>query len=185
VVRLIKVAEMANETVPGCRTEILWGQLLVRPHEDGSHQAVLTDLAFVLCDAGLHRGGTRVIQGPGLWLPTGEEDHAVPDLAVVVADHRDHDVAYNCLAPVAFRLIVEVTSETWWDDLHRKPRAYAAAEVPVYVIGDREHDEVIVLTEPKNGEYRSRTVYRPGEPFSLPESIGAKVEVEAAAFLTK
>ncbi|MFH9351060.1 hypothetical protein [Kitasatospora sp. NPDC017646] len=31
------------------------------------------------------------------------------------------------------------------------------------------------MTEPKDGEYREKVVHRPGESFTLPESIGAVV----------
>jgi putative restriction endonuclease len=182
-VRLIDVAEMVNQVLPGHRSEILGGQLIVNPPADIPHGVSLTDLTLAL--AILHQGETQVVQAAGLWLPTGKEDHAVPDLAVVDADYEDHIVAFKCAEPSVFRMVVEITSTNWRDDLDRKPAAYASAGVPVYVIGYREHNEVIVLTEPKDGEYRSRSVYRPGESFTLPESIGAKVEVEADAFLKK
>lgn len=180
-VRLIDVADLVNELLPGHRSEILEGQLIVNPPADGPHGESVIDL--VLAFSALHRGRTRLLQGAGLWLPTGEQDHVVPDLAVVDEDYRDHEVAYKCYEPSVFRMVVEITSTNWRDDLERKPGAYASAGVPVYVIGDRRHGEVVVLTEPKDGEYRTRTVYRPGETFVLPESVGAEVEVAADAFL--
>jgi Uma2 family endonuclease len=180
-VRLIDVAEMVHQLLPGHRSEILGGQLIVNPPADFPHSKALTKLTLAL--AILRQGKVEVVQGVGLWLPTGEEDHLVPDLAVVDDDAEDHVVAYRCLEPSVFRMVVEITSTNWRDDLERKPGAYAAAGVPVYVIGDRKHGEVVVLTEPKEGEYRSRTVYRPGESCTLPESIGDKVEVEADIFL--
>ncbi len=179
--RLIDVAEVVHQLLPGHRSEILEGQLIVNPPADFPHGKALTDLTLAF--AVLHQGETQVVQGAGLWLPTGDDDHLVPDLAVVDNDAEEHGVAYKCLEPSVFRMVVEITSTNWRDDLYRKPGAYAAAGVPVYVIGDREHREVILLTEPKGGEYRSRSVARPGESFTLPESIGAKVEVEADAFL--
>jgi Uma2 family endonuclease len=180
-VRLIDLAEEAHELLPGHRSEILGGQLIVNPPASATHQASLTDLTLAL--AVLHRGETRLIQGLGMWLPTGDEDHAVPDLAVVEEGYRDHLVAYRCYEPSVFRMVVEITSTNWRDDVDRKPGYYAAAGVPVYVIGDRKHREVVVLTDPRGGEYRTRAFYKPGESFVLPESIGAKVEVEADAFL--
>ncbi|WP_269853843.1 hypothetical protein [Streptomyces sp. RPT161] len=53
----------------------------------------------------------------------------------------------------------------------------------MYVIADRKHNEVVVLSDPLNGEYRSRAVYRKGQTFTLPESIGAKVEMDVDSLL--
>jgi hypothetical protein len=51
------------------------------------------------------------------------------------------------------------------------------------VIVDRRNRRVRVLTEPEFGEYRVHAVYPPGESFTLPESIGAAVTLEAGSVL--
>lgn len=178
---LIDVAELAAQRLPGHKVEILEGRLIVTPPADGPHGEGLTDTTLAF--AALHRGETRVIQAIGIWLPTGDDEHAVPDLAVVDADYRDHEVKFKCYDPAVFRLVLEVTSTNWRDDLDVKPGAYARAGIPVYVIGDREHREVVVLTEPRDGEYRTRAVHKPGETFTLPESVGTTVELETHALL--
>ncbi|WP_346135962.1 Uma2 family endonuclease [Streptomyces carpaticus] len=180
---LMDLAELTHQVLPGHRSEILEGQLIVNPPADGPHGVSLTGLTLAL--APLHGGQTQVVQAMGLWLPTGRDDHAVPDLAVVDDDYRDHLVGYNCYRPSVFRMVVEITSANWRDDLERKREAYAAASVPVYVIGDRKHGEVVVLTDPVDGEYRTRSVHRPGESLVLPESIGAKIEIEADLLLSR
>lgn len=180
---LIDTAELLNQALPGHRVEILGGQLTVTPPPDGAHAESLTTVMGPLLTAGLHAGETRVMQGIGLWLPTGDDDHAIPDLAIVDADYDDHEVRFNCLDPAVFRLVLEVTSSNWRTDLFTKPDLYAAAGVPVYVIGDRKHQEVIVHAEPHNGTYRTRSVYDKDQSFVLPESIGAKVELSAQALL--
>lgn len=180
---LLDIAEMVYQNFPGHRAEIVGGRLIVTPPPDGPHGESLTDVMAPLLAADLHRGETRVIQGMGLWLPTDDDDYVVPDLSIVDADFRDHLIKFNCYAPSVFRLVIEVTSSNWRDDTEAKPDAYATAGVPVYVIGDRKHNEVIVLTEPHDGEYFSRSRHLPGETFTLPESIGAKVELEVASLL--
>ncbi|MFB7762571.1 Uma2 family endonuclease [Streptomyces xiamenensis] len=127
----------------------------------------------------------RVAQAIGLWLPTGREDHAAPDPAVVDDDYQDHLLGHNCYRPSVFRMVVEITSSDWRDDLERERAAYTEAQVPVYVIGDRKHGRVLVLTDPVGGEYRTQSVYRPGESLVLPESIGAKTEIEADLLLKR
>ncbi|TDC26954.1 Uma2 family endonuclease [Streptomyces sp. 8K308] len=178
---LLDLAETVHRNMPGFRPEIIGGALTVSPPADGQHARSLTGLTLAL--AALHGKETLVVQGVGLWLPTGTFDHVVPDLAVVDGDFEDHQMPYNCYAPSAFRLVVEITSTNRANDVMMKPRVYAQAEVPVYLIGDRQNREAVLLTDPLEGEYRSRSVYRPGESFTLPESIGAAVELDVDTLL--
>jgi Uma2 family endonuclease len=180
---LIEIAEMAAHRLPGHKVEILGGRLIVTPPPDGPHGEALTGVTLAF--AALHRGETRVIQGMGVWLPTGDDDHAVPDLAIVDADYREHEVEYRCYDPAVFRLVLEITSSDWRDDLGVKPRAYARAGIPVYVIGDRKHHEVVVYTDPRGGEYTTQAVHKPGKTFTLPAAIGSGVELETDALLLR
>lgn len=88
------------------------------PPADGPHADSLTDLTFAFAPA--HGAETRVAQAMGVWLPDGPEDYAIPDLAVVDADYRDHLVADNCYDPVVFRMVLEVTSSNYATDLKTK-----------------------------------------------------------------
>jgi Uma2 family endonuclease len=177
---LLDVTETLFQHLPGYRPEIIGGQLTVTPPADGSHQDSIMSLALALAE--LHGEETRIVPGIGMWLPDGD-DYIIPDLAVVDADFRDHVVAYNCHSPSVFRMVLEITSTNHTSDTVDKPVAYAGVGVPVYVIGDRKRREVVILTSPRNGEYRARVVYRPGESFWLPESIGAKVELDVDTLL--
>ncbi|MFI8217687.1 Uma2 family endonuclease [Streptomyces sp. NPDC085932] len=104
----------------------------------------------------------------GLWLPTGSEDYAIPDLVVVNADIDDHLV---------------VTSGNWKDDLRTKAAAYAEAKVPVYVVVDRKHQRLRVLTDPVGSGYENHRPHAPGELVTLPDSIGAKVTLDVGEIL--
>ncbi|MFE6038077.1 Uma2 family endonuclease [Streptomyces sp. NPDC056452] len=115
---------------------------------------------------------------PGL--PGGPEDYAIPDLAVVDADDDEHLIENNCYDPAVFRLVLEVTSSNYKNDLRDKVAVYAEADIPVHVIVDRKHSRVHVLTEPTGGEYNSHEVYAPGRAAALPDSIGAKVTLDVA-----
>ncbi|GAB2985290.1 Uma2 family endonuclease [Streptomyces pseudoechinosporeus] len=160
---------------PGYRVEIIGGQILVSPPPDGPHAVALTDLMLPFLTAGLHGTESRVVQGIGLWLPTGTEDYAIPDLSLVDADFQDHYVENNCYDPVCFRLVLEVTSSNYRTDLRDKVKAYASAKVPVYVIVDRKHQRLHVLTEPAGDEYENHRPHSPGEVVTLPEEVGAEV----------
>ncbi|GGT86440.1 Uma2 family endonuclease [Streptomyces coeruleorubidus] len=180
---LIAEANRLMERNPGYRVEIIGGQILASPPPDGPHGDVLTDLTLPFIAVGLHGTESRLIQGIGLWLPTGTEDYAIPDLSLVDADYRDHLIENNCYEPVCFRLVLEVTSSNYRTDLRTKVTAYAEAKVPVYVIVDRKHQRLHVLTEPAGDTYANHRPHAPGELVTLPETIGAEVTLDVAAIL--
>ncbi|MFJ9922154.1 Uma2 family endonuclease [Streptomyces rubiginosohelvolus] len=177
---LTEVANRLMDRLPGYRVEIIDGMLTVAPLRDGPHADALTTVMLPLLSAGLSDGDTEVevLQGIGLRLPSGPEDYAIPDLSIVDADFDDHLTENNCYDPACFRLVLEVTSESHRTDLRHKVTAYAQAKVPVYVIVDRKHGRVHVLTEPLPSGYDRHEVYAPGQQAPLPASIGAEVSLD-------
>lgn len=125
---------LSHALPPGHRVEILQGRLTVTPPPDGSHALSLTWLVEAFGGAGARKAGLRYVQGIGLWLPTVSDDFAIPDFAVVDEDFRDAHVQKNCYAANVFRLVVEVTSSNWSDDLGPKVECYAEAGIPVYIL---------------------------------------------------
>jgi Uma2 family endonuclease len=182
-VTLTTIADEIMERHPGYRVEIIGGHLLVTPSPDAPHARALTKLMRPFIAAGLADGETEVLQKVGLWLPTGGEDYAIPDLVVVDADIDDHLVENNAYDPACFRLVLEVTSGNWKDDLKTKVAAYAEAKVPVYVVVDRKHQRLHVLTDPVGSGYENHRPHAHGELVTLPDSIGAKVTLDVAEIL--
>jgi hypothetical protein len=180
---LLEVADRLIAELEGHRVEIIGSQITVTPPANSAHSRALSRLMRPLFAAGLDEGVTNVLQAVGVWLPDGPSDYAIPDLAVVEADIDDHLIEFNCYDPSVFRMVLEVTSSNLGDDLRKKPLAYAAADIPIYVIVDRTSRRVLVLTEPRDGEYRVQTPYRPGQRVDLPASIGAEVSFEVDAVL--
>ncbi|MEV0007492.1 Uma2 family endonuclease [Streptomyces sp. NPDC051840] len=177
---MLVTANRLTEQLPGHRVEIIGGVITVAPPPDGPHANALTTLMIPFLAAGLHGDETKVLQAVGLWLPGGPEDYAIPDLAIVDADLDEHLVENNCYDPACFRLVLEVTSGNYQADLRNKVAAYAGAKIPVYVIVDRKHDRVHVLTEPLVTGYDRHEVYAPGQEAPLPASIGAEVVLDVA-----
>ena len=177
---LLETAGKLTEQLPGYRVEIIGGVITVAPPPDVPHARALTKLMRPFIAAGLDDEDSEVLQGVGLWLPGGPEDFAIPDLAIVDADCDDHLITNNCYDPAVFRLVLEVTSSNYNNDLRNKVAAYAEAKVPVYVIVDRKHGRVHVLTDPAGSTYDSHRVYAPGQTVTLPESIGAEVDLDVA-----
>ncbi|MGX1477003.1 UNVERIFIED_CONTAM: hypothetical protein RKD50_005811 [Streptomyces canus] len=117
------------------------------------------------------------VQGVGLWLPTLPEDFAIPDFSVVDPDFRDAHISKNYYAPNVFRMVVEMTSSNWSDDLGPKVECYAQAGLPVYLIADRKHDEVLLYTDPADGEYSDPLRFKRGQTVPVPESVGVTLEL--------
>jgi hypothetical protein len=174
---LIAEANRLMDRNPGYRVEIIGGSITV------THARALSRLRRPFVAAGLDGDKTEVLEGLGLWLPTGAEDYAIPDLAVVDVDFEDHLVENNCYDPIAFRLVLEVTSSNYENDLRAKVGAYAKAKIPVYVIVDRKHQRLHVLTDLSADMYASHRVHAPGEVVALPDSIGAKVTLDVDEIL--
>ncbi|WP_189265791.1 Uma2 family endonuclease [Streptomyces fuscichromogenes] len=180
---LTEAADMFGDRMPGYRVEIIGGQLLVTPPPDGPHGEVLTDLMVPFLAAGLHGKQSKVIQGIGLSLPEGPEDYAIPDLSLVDSDYVDHRTENGCYDPACFRLVLEVTSNNYQQDLRTKVAVYAKAMIPVYVIVDRKHKRLHVLTDLTEDAYATHRVHAPGEIVSLPDLIGATVSLDVGQIL--
>ncbi|MEU5507015.1 Uma2 family endonuclease [Streptomyces fungicidicus] len=178
-----EAADQLARALPGHRVEILQGRLTVTPPPDGSHALSLTKLGRAFDRAGLVEAGCEYVQGVGLWLPTLPADFAVADLSVVDEDFRDAHVTKNNYAPNVFRMIVEITSSDWSDDLGPKVECYAQAGIPAYLIVDRKHDEVLLYTAPADGKYPDPQRFKRGQDVTVPESVGVRAEIPADTLL--
>ncbi|AJT64685.2 Uma2 family endonuclease [Streptomyces chattanoogensis] len=180
----LAVANRLMEQNPGHRVEIIGGVIVVTPPPNVPHERALKRIAAPLTAAGLDDGEeSELFQGIGVWLPDGPENYAIPDLCVVDADIEEHKITNDCYDPIAFRLVLEVTSSNYNNDLRAKVAAYGNAKIPVYVIIDRKHDRVHVLTDPVENGYSNHRVHAAGEQITLPESIGAEVKLDVAELL--
>ncbi|WP_241740875.1 Uma2 family endonuclease [Streptomyces sp. L2] len=180
---LADAADRLWEELPGHRVEILNGSIVVTPPPDGPHQVTLSSLIVACHEAGDRRAGLRTVGGIGLWLPTGPDDYAVPDLAIVEADFQDALVEKICYAPHVFRLVLEVTSSNWTNDTATKVDVYARAGIPVYLIVDRRHGEVLLYTDPVDGKYADPVHYKRGQSVPVPESVGLTLALSVDTLL--
>ncbi|XUL90612.1 Uma2 family endonuclease [Streptomyces galilaeus] len=178
-----EAADQLARALPGHRVEILQGRLTVTPPPDGSHALALTKLGRAFDRAGIVEAGQEYVQGVGLWLPALPADFAIPDFSVVDADFRDAHVTKNYYAPNVFRLVVEVTSSNWSDDLYVKVECYAQAGIPAYLIADRKHGEVLLYTDPVDGKYSDPQRFKRGQSIPVPESVGVALDLSVDVLL--
>jgi Uma2 family endonuclease len=179
----IEAANRVMHRTPGVLIEIIGGQMLATPSPEIAHTRALKKVTRAFEAAGLDQDGTEVHRSIGVWLPDDPDDYAIPDLCIVDAEVDDRLVENNCYDPVVFRLVLEVTSSNWKADLRTKVTAYAQAKIPVYVIVDRKHQRLHVLTDPAGDDYTNHRIHAPGELVTLPDTLGAKVTLDVAEIL--
>ncbi|MFJ2396238.1 hypothetical protein ACIOTI_26250 [Streptomyces sp. NPDC087843] len=56
-------------------------------------------------------------------------------------------------------------------------RAFDRAGLPVHLVADRKHDEVLLHRDPVNGKYPAPECYRRGQSVPIPESVGVRLEL--------
>jgi hypothetical protein len=78
-------------------------------------------------------------------------------------------------------MVVEITShdrDTDQRDRIDKPIGYAAIDIPVYLLIDRDRQTVVVHSEPKDGRYQRAPSYPWGDPVELPAPVGFTLDTE-------
>lgn len=78
-------------------------------------------------------------------------------------------------------MVAEVTShdgDTDSRDRGEKRDGYAAARIPVYLRVDRDADELVVYTDPRNGAYKARTTHPYGAAVTLPDPVAITLDTE-------
>jgi Uma2 family endonuclease len=125
-------------------------------------------------------GYIEVLENIGVQLGASER---VPDL-VVVDWPRHVDVREGkVLTPAGILMVAEVTSARRDQDLNAadptaKPRQYAAAGIPLYLVVDRKDAQVVLFAKPEYGEYPEPVVHPVGESVWLPKPFGFRLDTE-------
>lgn len=115
----------------------------------------------------------------GLKVDAYRQGRARPDGALAPEDHFAGQGEWA--TPEGVLMVVEITShdrDTDRRDRRDKLAAYAAAELPVYLLVDREAGRVSVYSDPANGTYRLRQSHDYGEVVELPAPVGISLHTE-------
>ena len=95
-------------------------------------------------------------------LALGDSSEPEPDIAVVPGSPRSDGPSH----PTSALLIVEVAESSLLHDRKRKASLYARAGIPDYWLVNLVDWQFEVYRDPQDGEYRSRTILRPGDSIS-------------------
>ncbi|WP_018567088.1 Uma2 family endonuclease [Streptomyces sp. PsTaAH-124] len=136
----------------GFRVEIVGGSVFMTPQRD-THWNIIFRIATA---AAAKYGTERMFSDVRIDFP-GHQNGFCPDVALLREGAKKDTKGHWRHQDVVF--VAEVISEgTAPNDYGPKKLAYAEAEVPVYVIADPYQGRCFVHTDPKDGDYGSRTV---------------------------
>ncbi|MEU4177556.1 Uma2 family endonuclease [Streptomyces sp. NPDC026589] len=168
-----QLARTSPETVT---LELINGKLEVKPVPDGDHGTIFM---WLLRQCMQHRPELDLHPEQGLMVEAYRQGRARPDGALAP---RRHFAGQGEWAPAKGVLMtVEVTSydyDTDRRDRSEKPHGYAAADIPVYLLIDRESGTLVVHSEPVKGRYRQQHSYDYGDAVPLPGPVDITLDTE-------
>ncbi|GAB2829222.1 Uma2 family endonuclease [Streptomyces daliensis] len=165
----------------GWRVELVEGEIRVVPPANGEHEEIVSELSHQVTVRGTGTEETlRNFTGLGLLIPgASPTGKIIPDLVVAPKGSFSDGQEFHDPSPAL--LVGEVTSRSTGDiDRGPKLRGYARAGIPVYLLIDREADEVVVHSEPKGEEYTRRVQAKFSKKIALPDPLG--FELDTAEF---
>jgi Uma2 family endonuclease len=168
-----ELASRAPETV---RLEFIGGRLEVKRVPDGNHSTIIAWLARRCMQA---RPELDLYWGRGLRAEEHLKGRALPDAVLVPTEHFVG--AGEWADPAGVLMAVEISFHD--DDPDRccrceKAARYASAEIPAYLLIDRDTSTITVHSGPEHGRYRDTHTVPFGESISLPEPVDITLETE-------
>ncbi|WP_257233787.1 Uma2 family endonuclease [Streptomyces sp. JV178] len=168
-----ELAAVAPETV---RLEYVSGKVVVKAMPDGNHGEIFM---WLLRQCMQQRPELNLMPERGVKAEAYHKGRALTDGFLAPEGHfRGHG---NWSDPDGALMAVEITShdrDTDRRDRVDKPVGYAAAEIPVYLLIDRDHHTVIVFSEPKDGRYQQTDSHPWGATVEVPAPVGITLDTE-------
>ncbi|WP_406138687.1 Uma2 family endonuclease [Streptomyces sp. NBC_01089] len=168
-----ELARHAPETV---RLEFINGKLGVKAMPDGNHGEIFM---WLMRQCMQQRPDLNLMPERGLQVEKYRKGRARTDGTLVPRGHFKGHGEWSVTDGAL--LVVEITShdrDTNRRDRVEKPVAYAEAEIPVYLLIDREDNAVTVFSSPKGGTYQENVSYPYGKAVELPSPLGITLETE-------
>ncbi|MGW7422924.1 Uma2 family endonuclease [Streptomyces sp. NPDC054813] len=172
--RIAEFAERVDDTV---RLEFIDGRIGVKKVTNGDHGSIIMWLIRQCMQA---RPELDLNPTQGLKVEAYRRGRARPDGALAPVGHFAGQGDWAETRGVL--MVVEVTSydsDTHNRDRVEKPRAYAEAGIPVYLLIDRDNLSVLVHSnpDPEDG-YRDIHVVKLGGKVTLPDPVGIDLDTE-------
>ncbi|MDC0767525.1 Uma2 family endonuclease [Streptomyces sp. HD] len=172
--RIAEFAEREDETV---RFEFIDGRIGLKKVTNGNHGAITMWLIRQCMRA---RPDLDLNPLQGLKVEAYRKGRARPDGVLAPVDHFMGQGEWA--EPRGVLMAVEITSydsDTHNRDRIEKPRAYAEAGIPVYLLIDRDNLSILVHSDPDLEDgYRDIHVVRLGGKVILPDPVGIELDTE-------
>jgi Uma2 family endonuclease len=163
----------APETV---RLEYINGKLEVKAMPDGNHRSIFM---WLLRQCMQHRPDLDLVPESGVKAEAYRKGRARTDGTLVPVDHFKGDGEWSDAD--GSLMAVEITShdrDTNQRDRIDKPTGYAEADIPVYLLIDRDNDTITVHSEPKDGRYQQSPSYPWGATVEIPSPVNITLDTE-------
>lgn len=167
--------------LPGLRTEVIDGRLIVSPVGTPEHGWLAMLLAYELHSLVIGNGWRSYTGNVDVCID-GPRDPVEPDFVLAPADCPRRGARE--LLSSGLLMVAEIVSPgSTVDDRDRKPAVYASGGVPVMLLVDpvAAPATVTVLSDPKEGEYRTSTRVEMGSSLHLPEPVGFTLDTSIFA----
>jgi Uma2 family endonuclease len=165
------LADFLNlDTPEGYRAELIDGEIVVTPPPDGNHQRDIWHIVEQIT-----RSSSIMMQysgHSGLIVPSRgvrHEGRLIPDGVFAPAELDVFHNAPSWMATDGIELVLEVTSSRPGLDRDQKRRAYAGAEIPLYLLVDRQHRRITLHSHPAHGDYSRTSAVSFGDKLDLPK----------------
>ncbi|MFI8533837.1 Uma2 family endonuclease [Streptomyces aquilus] len=168
-----ELAAAAPETV---RLEYINGKVVVKAMPDGNHREIFVWLQEQCMQ---YRPDLRVYGESGVMSEAYRKGRARTDGAVALKGHFKGHGEWS--AANGILMAVEITShdhDTNQRDRIDKPVGYAAVDIPVYLLIDRDNNTVVVYSDPKDSRYQETVSHPWGSPVELPDPLGFTLDTE-------
>ncbi|GCB48209.1 hypothetical protein SNL152K_5533 [Streptomyces sp. NL15-2K] len=163
----------APETV---RLEYVNGKLEVKAMPDGNHCSIYM---WLLRQFLLQRPDLNLVPESGVKAEACRKGRARTDATLAPVDHFKGDGEWS--DPDGSLMALEITSrdrDTNKRDRIDKPVGYAEADIPVYLLVDRDNNTITVYSEPKDGRYHSSPSYPWGATVEIPAPVNITLDTE-------
>ncbi|MFI0937309.1 Uma2 family endonuclease [Streptomyces sp. NPDC021020] len=171
-----RLADYAAREVEGLRLELIGGSPVFKPRPDGRHTTVTAWLARQ-CMERRPEWGLHV--GLGLRVGAARDGRAVPDATLLPVGRLPGSGQWA--DPEGVLMTAEVTRGDWassWRNRVEKPRAYAEAGIPVYLLVDLDTCRFTVHSRLEQGTYALRLAVPFGQPLPLPDPVGMELDTQ-------
>lgn len=171
-----ELAHRASQLSDAVRLEFIDGKIGEKALPDGDHDEVIAWLASMCIQA---NASWWLYTERGLRVETYRKGNARPDGSLAPRGTFAGQGEWANVDGVL--MTVEVTSrdhDTDRRDRAEKPKAYAEAGIPVYLLIDRDACEVKVHSQPDGGRYEMLLTVPFGKVVTLPDPVGIDLDTE-------